>query len=266
MKILIAGLVHSAACSRQVAVAWTCLLLCLLIPLVRAANLAELQLSEAEGIYRIRLVMQMQVPAQYVRHVLTDYTHIYRLDPAIVDSGILPAPDAGVVRVMTRIHDCIAFFCMNIDRVEDVRELEDGGLQATTVPDLSNFRSGYAEWNIMALGEGTQVSYQAQMEPDFFIPPVIGSYFVKRKLRQQMLASLERVECIARIQAGLERNPGSGPVLAGEVRDDHTAGAALLAGQDPTRVARAPAAGSPLREDNTGCVRPCRSQDVSCRP
>ncbi len=206
-------------------------MLFLLIPLARTADLAELQVSETEGIYSINLVMQLQAPAQYVHRVLTDYARIYRLDPAIVDSEVLPSPDEGVVRVKTRIHDCIAFFCMAINRVEDVRELDHGGLQAITVPALSSFKSGHAEWKILRMEDRTQVTYQAQMEPDFFIPPLIGSYFVKQKLRKSLLASLARIECIARTQAGLERNPQQDPVLVADDATDKVAvGAALVAG------------------------------------
>ena len=120
--------------NRHIVVSCACLLMCLLIPLARTADLAELQVSETQGIYSINLVMQMQVPARYVRRVLTDYEHIYRLDSAIVDSKILSSSDDGVVRGRIRIADCIAFLCKKIDRVEDVRELEHGGLQATIVP------------------------------------------------------------------------------------------------------------------------------------
>ncbi|HYQ71220.1 MAG TPA: hypothetical protein VET88_04750, partial [Gammaproteobacteria bacterium] len=106
---------------------------CLLIPLTLLAgseDLSHLQVSESGGVYSISLVMHMQVPADHVYQVLTDYEHIYRLDPAIVDSEILPAPDDSVVRVRTRINDCIAFFCMTIDRVEDVVRQAQGALQA----------------------------------------------------------------------------------------------------------------------------------------
>jgi len=265
MRVLFEKSLHVPAHRRHVAI--TCaLLLCLLLPLARAADLAELQVSETDGFYRIKLDIQMQAPAQYVRRVLTDYEHIYRLDPAIVDSEILPSPDNDVVRVMTRIADCIGLFCINLDRIEDVRELEHGNLLATTVPTPGSFKSGYAEWKILGTGGGTEVIYQAQMEPDFFIPPVIGSYFVKQKLRKNTLASLERIECIARIQAGLEQNPELEPVLlAQQPTADRRLGATLLAGEDPTLVAPAPAAGGTVRDDDD-CTRPCRLQDPACQP
>ena len=266
MTVLLTRTPHSAGHTRHAVVACACLMLFLLIPLTRAAELAELQVSETKGVYSISLVMQLQAPVRYVHRVLTDYVHVYRLDPGIIDSEVLPSPDEGVVRVKTRIHDCIAFFCITIDRVEDVRELDHAGLQATTVPALSSFRSGYAEWTILRIKEHSQVTYQAQMEPDFFIPPLIGSYFVKQKLRKSILASLARIECIARVQAGLERNPELDQVLvADEIPNDHAVGTALLAGQDPTMVARAPAAGSTVSE-YTGCARPCSISDALCQP
>ena len=255
-----------AAHAMQAGTAGICLLLCLLHPLAtlaRSPQLAELQVSETDGVYTINLVMQMQAPAHYVFRVLTDYEHIYRLDPAIIDSEILPAPDDTVVRVRTRINDCIAFFCMTIDRVEDVRKLKYGGLQASIVADLSNFKSGHAEWKILASQGHARVIYHARMEPDFFIPPLIGSYFLKQKLRKSLLASLARIECIARIQAGLEPEPGRQPVTLAKRSEDRAAADALLAGQDPTRVARAPAAGGSATTASD-CTRPCRSQDTAC--
>ena len=257
---------HFACHTRHAVVVSASLLLCLLTSRSIDAGLAELHVSESQGIYSINLVMQMQVPARYVHRVLTDYVHIYRLDPAIIDSEILPLQDDGVVRVRTRIADCIGLFCMKIDRVEDVRELGHDTLQVTTIPTLGSFKSGYAEWKILGMEERTQVIYQAQMEPDFYIPPMIGIYFVTQKLRQSILASLVKIECIARIQAAQERNHALDPVLlVDKAADDHAVDAILLAGQDPTLLARAPAAGSTAR-DSAGCAQPCSSKGVICQP
>jgi hypothetical protein len=252
--------------TRQTVVTSVCLLPCLLIPLALAADLVDLHIDETEGVYSIDVTMQMQVPAQYVHRVLTDYAHIYRLDPAITDSEILSSADDGVVRVRTRIDDCIAFFCKKIEMVEDVRDLDHGDLKATIVSNLSSFKSGHTDWKILGIGERTQVIYQAQMEPDFLIPPLIGVYFVKQKMQQRLLASMERIECIARHQAGLEHSLETGPVLVADgLTDDHTLGASLLADKDPTMIARAPAAGRTVR-DNIDCARPCSLSAISCQP
>ena len=253
---------HFACHTRYAVVASVWVLACLLIS---PAN-AELRISETQGMYSINLVMQLDVPAKYVYRVLTDYAHIYRLDPAIIDSEILPSADNGVVRVRTRIADCIALFCIKIDRVEDVRELGHDILQVTNVPTPGSVKSGHAEWKILGMGERTQVTYQAQMEPDLYIPPLIGRYFVAQKLRQSILASLAKVECIARIQAAQERHHELNPALVvDKAADDHAVDAAFLAGQDPTLVARAPAAGTTFR-GQTECVKPCGNNNATCYP
>jgi hypothetical protein len=180
------------------------LLLCAVIPLPSAGELAELQVSETGGIYRVRMVMVVHAPKKYVRGVLTDYAHLYRLNPSIIESEILAPPEQGVVRVRTRMVGCVAFFCRRVGRVEDVRELAAGDLQAAIVPELSDLKSGMAEWRIQRVGEHTLVTYQAHMEPDFFIPPLIGSYFVRRNIRKEIMTSFTRLECIAQTQARLD--------------------------------------------------------------
>ena len=85
--------------------------LCLLLALaprvlLGAELLPRIDISEDTGNYRIRMVALIRAPAQTVYEVLTDYRHIYRLNPAITQSAILPSPNDGTVRVKTRIRGC----------------------------------------------------------------------------------------------------------------------------------------------------------------
>ena len=180
------------------------LLLCAVVPWLSAGDLTELQVTETGGIYRIRMAMVVHAPAKYVRGVLTDYAHIYRLNPSIIESDILASPEQGVVRVRTLVVGCVAFFCRRVGRVEDVHELASGDLQAAIVPELSDLKSGAAEWRLQREGEHTLVTYRAHMEPDFFIPPLIGSYFVRRNIRKEIMTTFTRLECVAQTQARLD--------------------------------------------------------------
>jgi hypothetical protein len=118
----------------------------------------------------------------------------------ITESEILPSPGHEVVRVRTRVEDCTSIFCVDLNRVEDVNELPPNVLQMVIVPSLSNIRSGNAKWKIEDMEEYTEIVYQAQLEPDFNIFPIVGSAILKRKLRQEMMTSLAMIECIAKIQ------------------------------------------------------------------
>ena len=169
-----------------------------------AVDITEFRVYENSGTYHIKVIAEIDAPAEYVHKTLTDYDHIYRLNPSITESRLLPSPGNGAVRVKTRILDCIFIFCMDIERVEDVYEFPAYALSTEIVPALSSFRSGRADWQIEDRKGHSQVIYEAQMEPDFVIIPIIGPSFVKRILRKGMVASLGRIECIAKIHETLE--------------------------------------------------------------
>lgn len=187
------------------------IVLCLAALQVDAVDIRELEVSESGGVYQIKLATVIDAPAEYVYRVLTDYVHLHRLHPSVIQSDILPSPGAGIVRVRTRILDCILIFCMELDRVEDISELPPYHVHATIVPSMCNFRSGKADWRIEAMGDRSQLIYEAQMKPDFAVIPLIGPYLVSRKLRDEMVSSLGKIECIAKIKEELDWNPDLRP-------------------------------------------------------
>jgi hypothetical protein len=230
---------------RAISARWLCLLFVLAPSVVAGAGThPSIEISEHAGSYRIRMVALIRAPAKSVYEVLTDYRHIYRLNPAITQSAILPSPQEGAVRVRTRIEGCIFFFCRDLDRLEEVRELDDGHLQAVIIPDYSDFSAGSADWHIQSLGDGSRIVYEAQVTPAFFIPPIIGSYFVKRAFGEAVLTSFGRLECVARIRAGLSPPARSYLVdaTAGET-ELQTLRRELLAGEDPSATGVPPSAG-----------------------
>ena len=165
-----------------------------------AVDFVEIQVTNNSGVYHMRMVAEVDASAVYVYRVLTDYKHIYRLNPLIIESEVLPSPGNGAVRVRTRTEDCTFIFCVEVIRVEDVYDLSSNELHMVIVPSLSNLRSGNAKWEIEEMEEYSGIVYQAQIEPDFNIFPVIGSAILKRKLRQEMMALMARIECIAKVQ------------------------------------------------------------------
>ena len=174
---------------------------------VLANDITEFEVTEEKGVFYIKAIVVLHAPAEYVRDVLTDYVHIYRLNPSIIESEVLASPGNNVARVRTKVIGCVAFYCEEIERVEDVRILASGDIQAEIVPEFSQFKSGVTLWQIRSMGENARLIYYAEMEPDFFIPPVIGNSIVKAKLRDEIMTSFRRLEKIASIQAERDWNP-----------------------------------------------------------
>jgi hypothetical protein len=47
-------------------------------------------------------------------------------------------------------------------------------------------------------GEGTLMIYEFEMVPDFWVPPVIGPFYIMRALRSGGERAIDRIEALAR--------------------------------------------------------------------
>jgi hypothetical protein len=166
-----------------------------------ASQLVRLEVDQHANSYILYVVMELDASAETVRAILTDYAHLDRLNASITASEITDAKDDGTVRVLTRFKNCILFFCMTMQRVEDITEDARGRILVALVPDASSFRSGQASWEVKSIGSGSRVIHRATLEPDFWLPPWIGTAILKATLRREIRASFENLECLARTNA-----------------------------------------------------------------
>ena len=176
-------------------------LVCFMPLLATAHELSQAEVTEDKGIFRLQFTTIIDAPAEHVRQVLTDFSHSYRLSSSIIESEVLPSKQADTTKIRTRVLTCAAMFCREVERVDDVRMLASGDLQATIVPELSEFRSGQAIWKITAMDDRSKVVYEATLEPDFYIPPVIGIAVISDTLKNEFISTFDRLERIAGINA-----------------------------------------------------------------
>ena len=157
--------------------------------------------TEQGGVYRIYASAVVEAPAEYVRLVLSDFVHIYRLNPSIIESEVLADEDTTATYVRTRVLGCSGYFCQELERVEKVQKLPSGDLVAEVVPDKSDFRSGTTVWQVEASGERSRIVYKSEIEPDFYIPPVVGKFMAKKSIQNGIITSLQNLEKIANVFA-----------------------------------------------------------------
>jgi hypothetical protein len=171
-----------------------------------AFNFTDAEVIEEDGIYHIKISAMIEARPEYIRYVLADYSHIYRLSPSIIESEILPDNIDGDKQVRTKLLLCTSVFCTEAERVDVVRMLSSGDLEAEIIPELSEFKSGKATWKISPMDDYSILVYEAVLEPDFFIPPVVGTHLVIENLREEFTTTFMRIEKIARINADRARH------------------------------------------------------------
>ena len=154
--------------------------------------------SHQSGSYLIEVDTLVQMDEPQVRALLTDYNNLGRVNPAIEVSEILLTRRPGDYRVRTVTEACIWFYCMRVHQVQDVIESQDGTVTALIVPEQSDFRYGYARLNLWQEAAGTRILIRSEVEPDFWIPPLIGPWLIKRKLLSETLETAENLEQLAK--------------------------------------------------------------------
>lgn len=149
------------------------------------------------GSYTVEIDALVEGAEPAVRALLTDYDHLERVHPAVQSSEILAQISPGNYRVRMVTKACVWFFCKRIKQVQTMVEGIDGSVTAMADPAQSDLKHGYARIELWQEEQGTRVLIRSEVEPDFWIPPVIGPWFIMRRLRSEALETVYNLERMA---------------------------------------------------------------------
>jgi len=170
----------------------------LLAPAALAGEVRDTEVRYHDGVYTLDMDMVLDAGFDRVRAIITDYDHLARISGLLTAASLVDRPDGGLRRRLeTRI--CILFFCYKPVVVEDVDEIGRDRIVTTVIPALSDFRSGSSRWWLSVPAPGrTRVRFEYRVEPDFWIPPVIGPPLIKLKLGREAKKTINKIEKLAR--------------------------------------------------------------------
>ncbi|KPK40681.1 MAG: hypothetical protein AMJ69_01680 [Gammaproteobacteria bacterium SG8_47] len=177
---------------------WGATLLVLLLYTARlhAGEVVTSQVEHQGREYQMLLVARVDAPRDAVHRALTDYAHLDRVISNVEQSRIV-GHDADALRLLVVSYDCILVFCKRITQVQIVTEHEDGNIDAILDPHHGDFDSGQLNWRIDADGPGTRVTLNMRFVPRFWIPPIIGPWLLKLRLRNQSEQTILNLEQLA---------------------------------------------------------------------
>ncbi len=184
----------SMLCDRSRVTSAAVLLLALVgVTCAMALDLDDLRITKQRRAYQVQITFDVAAPVNQVMAVLTDYRYPDRLNPEVTKREVIRR-QRGITRVRTEIRSCVFFFCKDLVLTQDVTVVADT-IQANIVPDESDFRSGYLRWLVSSSDNGgSHIGFELVMEPGFFIPPLIGGFIIRKRLRQEILATVDNLE------------------------------------------------------------------------
>lgn len=162
-----------------------------------AAEFRTLDLIREDGVFRVESDVFLAAPPDGVYDVLSDYDNFERLSSVFVDSRMRQPIENGTGIVYFHMKGCVLFFCREVKLVERIDVMPKTRIVVTVIPEESAMRRGWASWDIEPDGEGALVRYVAEVEPRFWIPPIIGPLVIRAALNSRGLRAAKRVEALA---------------------------------------------------------------------
>ena len=175
-----------------------------------AATIDELDVTKHRGSYSLQAEARLEATPESIYAVLTDFENnrYSRISRAYKESRYLDEPAAdGTPLIYTRMEGCMLWHCMSLERTERLETKPPYWNKRTALPEGSNFKHASSEWVLEPDGDGTKMNYKIEMEPDFFVPPIIGPWYLKRTLSQGGLRAVMRIERLARERDGRPVEP-----------------------------------------------------------
>ncbi len=206
-------------------------------PPAMPADIDQITVEHSNKRYRVEMHARMDTAAERAYAVFTDYPRLVEINPAIIRAEPTPGAPAGLQRVHTQVRVCVVGICRVFDQVQDMHKSPPDRLAASVLPEQSNLRFGQAQWRIWDEDGRARLHFVAEIEPDFWIPPLIGPWLIKRKLESEAEETAN----------GIERLANAAPALATPAAAESAATGPTATGPTATGpAATGPASPGPL--------------------
>ena len=162
-----------------------------------AADLREVTVELEDDHYFLTSEAWLNATQEDLYRVLTNYDLFVHISSGFVETRNIEPSASGEPRFYTRMQGCVLVFCKSFERYGHLVLTPLSEIIAIGDPEESDFDYSRERWNLIRDGEGTLLIYHFEMDPSFWVPPVIGPYYIKRTLRRGGKDAINRIEALA---------------------------------------------------------------------
>lgn len=170
----------------------------------QAGEIQQTRVEHRDGEYQIEMAVKVNGERDAIYAIATDYRQLARLSKLIVESGLVErvSPEGEpVVRRRMVMRACMMKFCFDATLVEDVWEPASGLIRTVFIPEESDFIEGEAVWLVSRIDDtNTMINFNSRFRPAFWVPPLIGPYFIKRLMLGAAEETILNIEQLAAIE------------------------------------------------------------------
>lgn len=165
--------------------------------LALAADLRDVEVERDEDRYRLESEAWFDASPEEMFRVLSDYDLFEKFTSALVETRNIEPDEKGRPQFFARMEGCVLLFCKSFVRRGHLELDPHSEIVAVADPAQSDFKYCHERWRLVREGEGTLLIYTFEMEPGFWVPPVVGPYVIMRTLRDGGRDAIDRIEALA---------------------------------------------------------------------
>ena len=148
-----------------------------------ASEELQVRLERKHGRMHVHVSAPVEVDAATAWQVLTDYNRLAEFVPDMQSSRVVSAPGEPVL-LEQRGEAGVLVFRIQIHVVLEIREFPRERIAFRAVG--GNMKSMQGQWVLRRDGGALTLGYEAQIEPDFWVPPWIGDLVMRTSVEKQV--------------------------------------------------------------------------------
>ncbi len=162
-----------------------------------AGEIEQASVVYRKGVYILELNVVVSARFEPVYALITDYDRLHLISDVLIETRLLSDADAQVKRRRLVTRTCILIFCFTANMVEDVWEANNS-IITKIIPEQSDYKFGRTKWQVDAVDDDrSRITLFCELEPDFWIPPFIGPYLMKKKMMSEAKKTIVHIEKLA---------------------------------------------------------------------
>jgi hypothetical protein len=162
-----------------------------------AAELRDIVVEKNDDRYHLSSTTYFDATQSQLYNLLIDYDKFVLFSSAFAEAENRAPDEQGRPQFYTKMEGCVLLFCRTYIRIGYLELEPEHDIVAIVDPEQSNFNYSRERWQLIPDGEGTILIYHFEMEPGFWVPPIIGPYVIKRALLSAGKRAVNRIEAVA---------------------------------------------------------------------
>ena len=159
-------------------------------PTVAAGDVTT-QVEREDSVLHVHSTITAEASAVTCYATIADLDHLAEFVPGLRSSRIV-SPPGGPIELRQVGEARAGPFGVTLDvtlavRLEPPRQIEFRRI-------AGNLLQMEGSWTVSGSDQGCVVEYRAAMEPDFWVPPLIGPVLMRRKVDEQMAGVVAEIE------------------------------------------------------------------------